>query len=51
MTRLLPALPLLLLASPAAAHLPPGSYGSFAAGATHPLLRRGPRARHGRGRA
>lgn len=30
--------PAILVASPAAAHLPPGEYGSFMAGVTHPLF-------------
>ncbi|MEJ2028481.1 MAG: HupE/UreJ family protein [Maritimibacter sp.] len=34
----LSTLALLLIASPAAAHVPPGQYGSFAAGMTHPLF-------------
>lgn len=38
MKRLLLALGLTVLASPAFAHLPPGEYGSFAAGLTHPLF-------------
>lgn len=39
MNRLLPAtLIAALAATPAAAHLPPGEYGSFLAGATHPLF-------------
>ena len=38
--RKLPALACLatLAATPAAAHLPPGEYGSFLAGVTHPLF-------------
>lgn len=38
MNRAALALPLILLASPALAHLPHGEYGSFMAGATHPLF-------------
>ena len=38
MRRLLPALALATLATPAAAHLPHGAYGSVAAGLTHPLF-------------
>jgi urease accessory protein len=33
-----PAIALTLLAGPAFAHLPPGEYGSFAAGLSHPLF-------------
>ena len=36
MKRTLPILALTLAASPAFAHLPPGEYGSFLAGVTHP---------------
>ena len=35
---LLSALPLAMVAEPAFAHLPPGEYGSFAAGFSHPLF-------------
>lgn len=38
MKRLLSVLGLSLLASPAFAHLPPGQYGSIAAGFSHPLF-------------
>ena len=38
MNRTLPILALTLAATPAAAHLPPGEYGSFLAGVTHPLF-------------
>ncbi|WP_412504408.1 HupE/UreJ family protein [Roseovarius sp. SYSU LYC5161] len=38
MKRLYPALLASLVATPAAAHLPPGQYGSFLAGVTHPLF-------------
>ena len=38
MKRLLPALGLSALATPALAHLPPGEYGSLAAGFSHPLF-------------
>ena len=38
MKKLSAVLGLALLASPAAAHLPPGEYGSFAAGFSHPLF-------------
>jgi len=39
MNRILPAsLTFALLATPAAAHLPPGEYGSFLAGVTHPIF-------------
>lgn len=38
MRRLLPALTLAALATPAAAHLPHGAYGSLAAGFSHPLF-------------
>lgn len=38
MKRILPALGLSLLATPAFAHLPPGQYGSVAAGLSHPLF-------------
>jgi urease accessory protein len=33
-----PLFTMLIAATPAAAHLPPGEYGSFLAGATHPLF-------------
>jgi len=33
-----PFLAMLMVATPAAAHLPPGEYGSFLAGVTHPLF-------------
>ena len=33
-----PLLTMLIAATPASAHLPPGEYGSFLAGATHPLF-------------
>ena len=38
MKRTIPFIILLLAATPAAAHLPPGEYGSFLAGVTHPLF-------------
>ena len=38
MKRTLPILALTLAASPAFAHLPPGEYGSFLAGVTHPIF-------------
>ena len=38
MKRLLPALGLSVLGTPALAHLPPGEYGSLAAGFSHPLF-------------
>lgn len=38
MNRTLPVLALTLAATPAAAHLPPGEYGSFLAGVTHPIF-------------
>ncbi|MDM8164858.1 HupE/UreJ family protein [Roseovarius sp.] len=38
MTRTLTALALTLAATPAFAHLPPGEYGSFLAGVTHPIF-------------
>ncbi|WP_136634428.1 HupE/UreJ family protein [Pseudooceanicola onchidii] len=38
MKRTLTSLALLLTATPASAHLPPGEYGSVAAGITHPLF-------------
>ncbi|WP_422031887.1 HupE/UreJ family protein [Roseovarius sp.] len=38
MNRTLPILALTLAATPAAAHLPPGEYGSFLAGVTHPIF-------------
>ena len=38
MKRTIPFIILLLVATPAAAHLPPGEYGSFLAGVTHPLF-------------
>ena len=38
MNRTLPVLVLTLAATPAAAHLPPGEYGSFLAGVTHPIF-------------
>jgi urease accessory protein len=37
-TRTLTALALTLAATPAFAHLPPGEYGSFLAGVTHPIF-------------
>lgn len=38
MKRTLPILALTLAATPAFAHLPPGEYGSFLAGVTHPIF-------------
>lgn len=38
MKRILPVLAALFAATPAFAHLPPGEYGSFMAGVTHPLF-------------
>ncbi|RBI77519.1 protein hupE [Roseovarius sp. TE539] len=38
MKRTIPFIIPLLAATPAAAHLPPGEYGSFLAGVTHPLF-------------